>query len=67
MNNVAIIIPSRLQAKRLPNKPLKMINNKEMILHVHDAAVKAEEGIVYVASPDNKIVELVKKMGAKLF
>tara|TARA_B100000579_G_scaffold427259_2_gene435624 strand:+ start:812 stop:1546 length:735 start_codon:yes stop_codon:yes gene_type:complete len=65
MNNVAIIIPSRLQAKRLPNKPLKMINNKEMILHVHDAAVKAEEGIVYVASPDNKIVELVKKNGGK--
>ena len=29
MNKTAIIIPSRLDASRLPNKPLKLINNKE--------------------------------------
>ena len=29
MNKTAIIIPSRLNAKRLPNKPLKLINKKE--------------------------------------
>ena len=38
MNKIAIIIPSRLNAQRLPNKPLKLINNKEMILHVYDLA-----------------------------
>ena len=38
MNKTAIIIPSRLDAQRLPNKPLKLINNKEMILHVYEAA-----------------------------
>ena len=38
MSNIAIIIPSRLNAERLPNKPLKLINKKEMILHVYDAA-----------------------------
>ena len=42
MTKIAIIIPSRLEAQRLPNKPLKLIENKEMILHVHDQAVKAE-------------------------
>ena len=40
MNKTAIIIPSRLEAVRLPNKPLELINNKEMILHVYDAAKK---------------------------
>ena len=34
MNKTAIIIPSRLDAQRLPNKPLKLINNKEMILEM---------------------------------
>tara|TARA_B100000029_G_C17550546_1_gene949962 strand:+ start:824 stop:1558 length:735 start_codon:yes stop_codon:yes gene_type:complete len=65
MNNVAIIIPSRLEAKRLPNKPLKLINNTEMILHVHNSAVKAEQGSVYVASPDEKIVNLIEKNGGR--
>ena len=38
MSKIAIIIPSRLEAERLPNKPLKKINNKEMILHVYELA-----------------------------
>ena len=42
MNKIAIIIPSRLDAQRFPNKPLKLINNKEMILHVYEAAYKIE-------------------------
>ena len=65
MNKTAIIIPSRLDAKRLPNKPLKLINNKEMILHVYEAAIKSNSGEVFVASPDQKIVDLVKKFGGK--
>ena len=60
MNKIAIIIPSRLNAQRLPNKPLKLINNKEMILHVHDQAIKSEVGEVYVATPDEKIIDTVK-------
>ena len=58
MNKIAIIIPSRLNALRLPNKPLKLINNKEMILHVHDLAVKSNVGKVYVATPDQKIIDI---------
>ena len=61
MNKVVIIIPSRLEATRLPNKPLKLINNKEMILHVYEAAMNSKSGEVYVATPNQKIIEIVKK------
>ena len=66
MNKTAIIIPSRLNALRFPNKPLELINNKEMILHVYDAAVKSKAGEVYVATPDEKIIDVVKKSGGKV-
>ena len=66
MKKIAIIIPSRLDAQRLPNKPLKLINNKEMILHVYDAAVKSNAGEVYVATPDQKIVDAVKNSGGNV-
>ena len=65
MNEIAIIIPSRLAAERLPNKPLEKINNKQMILHVHDSAIKARLGQVYVASPDQEILEIVKAHGGE--
>ena len=65
MNKTAIIIPSRLSAQRLPNKPLKLINNKEMILHVYEAARNSNSGEVYVATPDQKIIEVVKNFGGK--
>ena len=59
MTEQVIIIPTRLEATRLPNKPLKKINNKEMILHVHDAAKKADIGDVIVASPNQQIYDLI--------
>ena len=65
MNKIAIIIPTRLDAKRLPNKPLKLINNKEMILHVYNAAKNSNTGEVYVATPDQKIIDTVRNFGGK--
>ena len=59
MTENVIIIPTRLEATRLPNKPLKKINNKEMILHVYEAAKKANIGDVIVASPNKQICELI--------
>ena len=66
MKKTAIIIPSRLDAQRLPNKPLKLINNKEMILHVYEAALKSNAEEVYVATPDQKIIDTVKKIGGNV-
>ena len=65
MEKTAIIIPTRLDAKRLPDKPLKLINNKEMILHVYDIAKKSNVDQVLVATPDILIVEKIKKVGGK--
>jgi 3-deoxy-manno-octulosonate cytidylyltransferase (CMP-KDO synthetase) len=65
MNKIAIIIPSRLDASRLPNKPLELINSKEMILHVYEAAKKTNMGDVYVATPDQKIIDVITNHGGK--
>ena len=65
MNKTVIIIPSRLDALRLPNKPLELINNKEMILHVYEAAKKTSLGEVYIATPDQKIIDLIINIGGK--
>jgi 3-deoxy-manno-octulosonate cytidylyltransferase (CMP-KDO synthetase) len=65
MNKIAIIIPSRLDAQRLPNKPLKLINNKEMILHVYELAVNAKVGDVVVATPDKQIIDVITSKGGK--
>ena len=66
MNKTAIIIPSRLEAKRLPGKPLKLINKKEMILHVYDVAKSSNTGDVYVATPNQKIIDVVKNYGGNV-
>ena len=66
MNKTVIIIPSRLDALRLPNKPSKLINNKEMILHVYEAAKKTNSE-VYVATPDQKIIDVIDHNRAKQF
>ena len=67
MSSTVIIIPTRLQARRFPNKPLKLIKKKEMILHVYDLAVKSGAGEVLVATPDKIISELITKNGGKSF
>ena len=65
MNETVIIIPSRISAKRLPNKPLKLINNKEMILHVFDRAKSSVADNVFVATPDKVIFDLVNNYGGE--
>ena len=63
MKNTAIIIPTRLGAKRFPNKPLAKINNVPMIIHVLNRAKESSVGKVYVATPDNEISDIVKENG----
>ena len=65
MRDIAIIIPSRLNAARLPNKPLKLINKKEMILHVYDAAKKSNVGEIIVATPDREILDLIQNYNGR--
>jgi 3-deoxy-manno-octulosonate cytidylyltransferase (CMP-KDO synthetase) len=65
MKNTAIIIPSRLEAKRFPNKPLAKINNVPMIIHVLNRAKESKIGEVFVATPDDEIFQVVKENGEK--
>ena len=65
MGKSIIIIPSRLAASRLPNKPLINIKNKTLIMHVYENALKSQVGEVYVATCDDEIASEVKKNGGK--
>jgi 3-deoxy-manno-octulosonate cytidylyltransferase (CMP-KDO synthetase) len=62
----AAIIPARLAATRLPNKPLAEIAGKPMIQHVYERA-SAARGFaeVLVATPDREILEAVAAFGGR--
>ena len=65
MKSTAIIIPTRLEAKRFPNKPLAKINDIPMIIHVLNRAKESKIGEVLVATPDNEICKIVKENGGE--
>ena len=65
MKSTVIIIPTRLEAKRFPNKPLAKINDVPMIIHVLNRAKESKIGEVLVATPDDEIIQVVKKNGGK--
>ena len=65
MKNTAIIIPTRLAARRFPNKPIAKINNIPMIVHVLNRAKESKVGEVIVATPDDKILQIVKENGGR--
>ncbi len=61
--NTAIIIPARLAATRLPNKPLIKIHNKTMIQHVWERANEANLGRVIVATDNEEIQKVIENSG----
>ena len=65
MTKTIILIPSRLGASRLPNKPLLKINDKSLISHVYEKGLATRIGEVYVATGDQKIFEEVVKNNGK--
>ncbi len=60
-----IVIPARLSSQRLPNKPLKMIGDAPMIVHVWRRAMEAKLGRVLVACDDASIQEAVQAAGGE--
>ena len=65
MKNTAIIIPTRLGAKRFRNKPLVKINGIPMIIHVLNRAKESQVGEVFVATPDSEIIDIVRENGGQ--
>jgi 3-deoxy-manno-octulosonate cytidylyltransferase (CMP-KDO synthetase) len=62
----AAILPARLAATRLPNKPLADINCKPMIQHVYERASQARTlATVLVATPDQAILDAVTAFGGQ--
>jgi 3-deoxy-manno-octulosonate cytidylyltransferase (CMP-KDO synthetase) len=60
-----VIIPARLGATRLPDKPLADIQGEPMIVHVWRRAVAAAIGPVVVACADAAIVAAVRDAGGE--
>ena len=60
-----VLIPARLAATRLPNKPLAEIAGVPMIVHVWRRAVAAAVGPVVVACGDRAIAETVERAGGR--
>ena len=65
MSKTIVLIPSRLRATRLPNKPLLKINNLSIIQHVYMRAQESGVGKVYVVTGDKEIVENIKRINGK--
>ena len=65
MTKTIILIPSRLAATRLPNKPLLKINGLSIINHVYAKAISTKIGDVFVATGDQEIFDEVTKKGGK--
>ncbi len=63
MSDPLVLIPARLAATRLPNKPLAEIAGEPMIVHVWRRAVEAAIGPVVVATDTPMIVEAVEAVG----
>ncbi|MHB1456716.1 MAG: 3-deoxy-manno-octulosonate cytidylyltransferase [Armatimonadota bacterium] len=60
------LIPARLAATRLPNKPLLDIAGKPMIQWVYEHAMDSELlNDVYVATPDQEVFDCVEAFGGK--
>ena len=66
MVDIVGIIPARYHAKRLPGKPLALIQDRPMIQHVHERASRATSlQRLVVATDDPRVHEAVVDFGGK--
>ena len=65
MQNPLVLIPARLSATRLPNKPLAEIAGEPMIVHTWRRAVEAGIGPVAVATDAPAIADAVRRVGGR--
>jgi len=63
--DILIVIPARMQATRLPGKPLADIAGTPMIVHVWQRAVAAKAGAVIVATDSEEIAAAVTAAGGR--
>ncbi|MEE8634061.1 MAG: NTP transferase domain-containing protein, partial [Methyloceanibacter sp.] len=63
MTDSLIVIPARLSATRLPDKPMAEIAGEPMIVHVWRRAVEADCGPVLVATDAEQVRDAIAKEG----
>jgi 3-deoxy-manno-octulosonate cytidylyltransferase (CMP-KDO synthetase) len=64
-SRTVVLIPARLAATRLPDKPLLPIGGVPMIVHVWRRAVEADLGPVVVACAEQVIADAVRAAGGE--
>ena len=62
---VLIVIPARMQATRLPGKPLAAIHGRPMIVHVWERAIASHCGEVIVATDSGDIADAIRRAGGE--
>ncbi len=65
MPRAIVLVPARLKATRLPDKPLADIHGEPMIVHVWRRAMEADVGRVVVATDTQAIADVVQKAGGE--
>lgn len=65
MSRCIVVIPARMEASRLPGKPLADIHGKPMIVHVWERAMAAETGRVVVATDSDEIAQVIRASGGE--
>lgn len=65
MQGTIVVIPARMQATRLPGKPLADIHGKPMIVHVWERARAADVGRVIVATDTEEIATAIRAAGGE--
>lgn len=65
MQKVITVIPARMQATRLPGKPMADIGGIPMIVHVWRRAMEAESGRVVVATDAAEVLQAVRAAGGE--
>lgn len=63
MSNIITLIPVRMKATRLPNKPLLDVNGKTILQRVCENVKKYITGDIYVAAGDQVIIDACKEYG----
>jgi 3-deoxy-manno-octulosonate cytidylyltransferase (CMP-KDO synthetase) len=65
MTSNLIVIPARLKATRLPDKPMALIGREPMIVHVWRRAVEADCGPVVVATDAEAVRDAILAAGGE--
>jgi 3-deoxy-manno-octulosonate cytidylyltransferase (CMP-KDO synthetase) len=62
-----VVIPARFASTRLPGKPMLPLAGKPMLQWVYEAALRSRAAQVLVATDDERIAQLVRSLGGKVW